>query len=218
MWIIMRDILEKKAHTGGLNRYTSSSVVRQLHISLKRQRMLWGIHASSYLYPKNIPTGKDLHEYVWLIGQHSARQSETDWLTDWLTDWPTKGLTDWLTWLIDWQPADWLSRRKNLLNNYNWVFLLFFFWLTDCLTDWPPDWPPNDVSSDSNVPGLRASGAKLRAIANLHCVYPLKSLRKLCLIFQKKKTCLTSGLLHASNLTLSLSFETLREIMRRASN
>ena len=139
-------------------------------------------------------------------------------LTDWLTDWPTKGMTDWLTWLIDWQPADWLSRQKDLLNNYNWLFLLFFFWLTDCLTDWPPDWPPNDVSSDSNVPGLRASGAILRAIANLHCVYPLKSLRKLCLIFQKKKTCLTSGLLHASNLTLSLSFETLREIMRRASN
>jgi len=149
-----------------------------------------------------------------MIDRPTFWQTVRNWETDWLTDW--------LTWQIDWQLADWLSRLKD----NNWLFLFFFVWkrptvwLTDWLTDlptnWPPDWPLNDTSSDSNVPGPRASGAILRAIANLHCVYPLKSFREFCLIFQKKKTCFTSGLLHASNLTLSLYFETLREIVWRA--
>ena len=137
MWIIMRDILEKKAHTGGLNRYTSSSVVRQLHISFKRQRMLWGIHASSYLYPKNIPTGKDLHEYVWLIGQHSARQSETDWLTDWLTDqlkdWPT----DWLDWLTGNRLIDLAGGKIYSIIITEFFFCFSFDWPTAWLTDLP---------------------------------------------------------------------------------
>lgn len=144
--------------------------------------------------------------YDWSANILKDSQKLRNWLTDRLTGSRLTDLTGWRIYLI----TDFFFSFS-----FDWPTVWLTDWLTDLPTNWPPDWPPNDVSSDSNVPGPRASGAILRAIANLQCVYPLKSLRRLCLIFQKKKACFTSGLLHASNLTLSLSFEILREIMWR---